>query len=55
MVLRNLKPEYQKSEVSNMEWKTYEECLNAIRPYDLEKKNVICKINDILKEYSLFL
>jgi hypothetical protein len=27
--------------VSKMEWKTYEECLNSIRPYNLEKKRLL--------------
>ena len=29
---------YQISEVSKLEWKTYDECLESIRPYNLEKK-----------------
>ncbi len=28
------------SEVSKIEWKTYDECLSCIRPYNLEKKRV---------------
>ena len=29
---------YDKSEVSKLEWKTYDECLECIRSYNLEKK-----------------
>lgn len=45
---------YQKSEVSKIEWKTLEECLSCIRPYNLEKKNLICNINKVLEEYRLY-
>ena len=46
---------FQVSEVSKMEWKTYDECLESIRPYNLEKKELIININKILQEYRLYL
>jgi 8-oxo-dGTP pyrophosphatase MutT (NUDIX family) len=45
---------YQKSEVSKLEWKTIEQCLESIRPYHLEKKQLITNIDKILKEYRLY-
>lgn len=45
---------YQKTEVSKMEWKTLEECLESIRPYNLEKKQLIININRVLQEYRLY-
>lgn len=45
---------YQQTEVSKIEWKTLEECLNSIRPYNLEKKQVIININKVLQEYRLY-
>ena len=45
---------YQKSEVSKIEWKTLEECLISIRPYNLEKKQLIININKVLEEYRLY-
>ena len=39
---------FQISEVSKVEWKTLHECLSSIRPYHLEKKNILQKINDLL-------
>jgi 8-oxo-dGTP pyrophosphatase MutT (NUDIX family) len=45
---------YQKTEVSKIEWKTYEECLKCIRPYNLEKKKLITNIYKVLQEYSLY-
>ena len=40
---------YQKSEVSGMEWFTLPQCLEKIRIYNLEKKNIICNIDYCLK------
>jgi ADP-ribose pyrophosphatase YjhB (NUDIX family) len=44
----------QKNEISKMEWKTYDDCLKSIRPYNLEKKNIINKINKVMNEYRLY-
>jgi len=46
---------FQSSEVSKMEWKTYSECTNAIRPYNLEKIRLVTNINNILKTFRIFL
>lgn len=45
---------YQKTEVSQIKWKTLEECLESIRPYNLEKKQLILNINTVLQEYKIF-
>ena len=45
---------FQQSEVSKIEWKTVDECLESIRPYNLEKKNLIRNINKVLQEYRLY-
>jgi 8-oxo-dGTP pyrophosphatase MutT (NUDIX family) len=45
---------FQKTEVSKLEWKTIDKCLESIRPYNLEKKNVIKNINKVLQEYRLY-
>jgi 8-oxo-dGTP pyrophosphatase MutT (NUDIX family) len=45
---------YQKTEVSKLEWKTIENCLESIRPYNLEKKELIQNINKVLEEYRLY-
>jgi 8-oxo-dGTP pyrophosphatase MutT (NUDIX family) len=45
---------FQVSEVSKLEWKTATECLESIRPYNLEKKEVIENINKVLQEYRLY-
>jgi 8-oxo-dGTP pyrophosphatase MutT (NUDIX family) len=45
---------YQQSEVSKIEWKTLEECLESIRPYNLEKKQLIININKVLEDYRLY-
>lgn len=45
---------FQESEVSKMEWLSYDDCMNIIRPYNLEKKNVLEKVNNVLQEYRLY-
>lgn len=45
---------FQKTEVSKLEWKTLDECLASIRPYNLEKKELITNINKVLQEYRLY-
>jgi 8-oxo-dGTP pyrophosphatase MutT (NUDIX family) len=47
-------PNFQKSEVSKLEWKTIEECLESIRPYNFEKNHLIQNINSILQQFRLY-
>ncbi len=44
---------FQKSEVSNIRWASLEECNELIRPYNLEKKEIIKKIDKMLNNYSI--
>ncbi len=44
---------FQRSEVSDMKWLTLEECLSYIRPYNLEKLQVIKDIDKVLVKYRL--
>jgi 8-oxo-dGTP pyrophosphatase MutT (NUDIX family) len=39
---------YDHSEVSLMEWKSFNECIEIIRPYNLEKKKLITRIENTL-------
>jgi ADP-ribose pyrophosphatase YjhB (NUDIX family) len=45
---------FQISEVSKMEWKTYDECIECIRPYNLEKLKLLKNINEIITSHMLF-
>ena len=45
---------FQKSEVSKIEWKTYEDCMLSIRPYHLEKKKIITNIYNVLTQNKLY-
>ena len=47
--------EFQESEVSQIKWLDLEACLQIIRPYNLEKKDLILKINNSLEKYRLIL
>jgi hypothetical protein len=44
---------YQKSEVSEMKWFSLEECVYKIRDYNVEKIDMIIKINKLLEKYKL--
>jgi len=45
---------YEPSEVSKMEWKSYDECMNAIRPYNLEKNRLLTNIYNTIKSLRMF-
>jgi ADP-ribose pyrophosphatase YjhB (NUDIX family) len=40
--------QFDKMEVSKLEWKTYKECVDCIRPYNLEKKKLIQNVYNCL-------
>jgi 8-oxo-dGTP pyrophosphatase MutT (NUDIX family) len=45
---------FQETEVGDMKWLSLEECINKIRPYNLEKINILNKINNVLIKYRLY-
>lgn len=45
---------FQRSEVSKMEWATLDGCLKLIRPYNLEKIRVITNVDTCLKHHKIF-
>lgn len=45
---------FEKSEVSKMEWKNIEKCLSSIRKYNIEKKRVITNIHKCINENKIF-
>jgi len=45
---------FQETEVSALSWSTFKECNNLIRPYNLEKKEVLNKVNKVIQEYRLY-
>jgi ADP-ribose pyrophosphatase YjhB (NUDIX family) len=44
---------YDHSEVSKMEWKTFQNCIDSIRPYNLEKIKIIQSIHECLTNLTL--
>lgn len=44
---------FQKTEVSKMAWFTFDECMRHIRPYNLEKINILRNLNNALKEHEI--
>jgi len=45
---------FQKSEVSKMEWCSLDTCLSKIRSYNLEKKDIISKVDVCLNQMMLY-
>jgi len=46
---------FQETEVSQLEWKSYEEALQLIRQYNVEKKEVLNRIHHVLSTYHIIL
>jgi 8-oxo-dGTP pyrophosphatase MutT (NUDIX family) len=44
---------YETSEVSDIAWKTYDQCITSMRPYNLEKIKLISNIHACLLKYKL--
>ena len=42
---------FQKTEISNMKWMTYENALKHIRPYNSELIDIFKKVNEVLTEH----
>ena len=49
----NIMTKYEETEVSKIAWKTIEECVSCIRPYNLEKIRLISNIHACLVKYKL--
>lgn len=45
--------DFDTSEISKIQWKTFDDCMNSIRVYNLEKKKMMNKIHTILKNYTV--
>ena len=52
----NIKPLYnfQTSEVSKMEWFTFTEALDAMRPYNQEKISVLSRVDELINKLRLY-
>ena len=44
---------YQKSEVSKIEWKTYAQSIDCIRDYNVEKKKLLRRLHNSLTKYMI--
>jgi hypothetical protein len=49
----NIKTKYEESEVSEIAWKTIDQCISSIRCYNLEKIKLIMNIHTCLIKYKL--
>jgi 8-oxo-dGTP pyrophosphatase MutT (NUDIX family) len=46
-------PNFQKTEVSKLAWFSYDQCIQHIRPYNLEKLNILRNLNNALMEHAI--
>jgi len=46
--------DFQITEVSKLLWVSYEDALQLIRPYNLERLNILRKVNIVLQQYRLY-
>jgi len=46
---------FEKNEISKVEWKTFDECNDCIRFYNLEKKRILLNIHQSLMKYALYI
>ena len=44
---------FQQTEVSRLEWKTLDQCMQDIRPYHLEKKQLLKNIDAMIQQYLI--
>ncbi len=44
---------FQQTEVSRLEWKTLDQCMQDIRPYHLEKKKLLKNIDTMIQQYLI--
>ena len=52
--ITTLPSNYQVTEVSKLEWKTLDKCLESIRPYHVEKRQLITNVDRMLQEYRIY-
>lgn len=45
---------FQKTEVSKVDWKSFDDCMSSIRKYNLEKFDLLERVNNILLRYKLY-
>ena len=45
---------FQKTEVSKIKWMHFKDCIEIIRPYNLERIDTLTKVNTILTKYKFF-
>ena len=45
---------FQETEVSRVDWKSYNDCIQCMRPYNLEKREILDKVNRVLERQTLY-
>lgn len=47
------KNKFQESEISAVDWKTYDECMQSIRYYNYEKIDMLKNVNSLIENYEI--
>jgi 8-oxo-dGTP pyrophosphatase MutT (NUDIX family) len=47
-------PKFQETEVADLQWVSFEDGIHKIRPYNLEKLNILNMVNNVLTQYRLY-
>ena len=45
---------FEKNEVSEVTWKTYEECMTLFRPYNEERRNILKRVHNAIHKYRIY-
>lgn len=45
---------YQKSEVSDIKWLSFEDACKSVRPYNLERIKILNRVNSLLEKYRVY-
>lgn len=45
---------FEKNEVSEVQWKSYEECMMLFRPYNEERRNILKRVHNAIHKYRIY-
>lgn len=45
---------FERNEVSEVTWKTYDECMTLFRPYNEERRNILKRVHNAIHKYRIY-
>ena len=52
--IENIHHSFHNSEISKVVWENFNDSINIFRSYNLEKKQVLNKVNKVINDYRLY-